>query len=219
VNFLLSTNQASVGATFSLAGVYSLSLTVSNASGTITTSAVVVVNKKPTAIFSASLTNVGYPNQLDLTNYSSNANTYLWSFSETPTTSTVANVSHIYSSSGAYSVQLIAYSVNGCTDTSRYSLYLPDSSGVTLPNFFTPNDDGVNDIYKPLARGLSSLKVNIYNRFGILVYGWDKVNGFWDGYTTAGILCDSGTYFCVLEATGFDGKTYKLKSYLNLFRN
>ncbi len=219
VNFPLSTNQSSVGVTFSLAGVYSVSLTVSNASGTITTSALVTVNQKPTASFSASLTTVGYPNQLDLTNFSTNANSYLWSFSETPTTSTAVNVSHIYSSSGAYSVQLVAQNINGCTDTLRYSLYLPDSSGVTLPNFFTPNDDGVNDIFKPVARGLSALTVNVYNRFGILVYGWDKVNGFWDGYTTAGILCESGTYFYVLEATGFDGKSYKLKSYLNLFRN
>ena len=219
VNYIFSSTQPSIGVSFSFAGVFSVSLAVSNASGSFTASSVVMVNINPTAAFSASLTTSGFPNQIDLTNFSTNATNYLWNFSETAVTSTVVSLSHPYTASGAYTVTLIALNSNGCSDTSRYSFYLSDSSGVTLPNFFTPNGDGVNDIFKPVARGLNSLKVNIYNRFGILVYNWDTVNGFWDGYTTSGILCDSGTYFYVLEATGFDGKSYKLKSFLNLFRN
>ncbi len=219
VTNIFSTSQPSFGLTFSQAGAYTVSLTVSNASGTGTASANVLILTKPTANFSASLTSVGFPNQIDITNFSINATNYLWSFSETAVTSTATNVSDTYSASGAYSIQLIATNGNGCSDTARYKFYLSDSSGITLPNFFTPNDDGINDIFKPLARGLSSLKVSVYNRFGILVYDWNTINGFWDGYTTAGILCDSGVYFYVLEATGFDGKSYKLKSYLNLFRN
>jgi gliding motility-associated-like protein len=212
-------NQPSVGITFTNAGMYTVSLTVSNASGTVTASTSVSVGISPISIFNASLTTVGFPNQIDLTNFSTNADGYLWTFSETPTTYTTTNVSHTYSASGAYTVTLVAMNLNGCSTISNYSFRLADSSGITLPNFFTPNADGTNDVFKPIARGLSSLKVSIYNRFGILVYNWDTVNGFWDGYTTSGILCESGTYFCVLEATGFDNKSYKLKSYLNLFRN
>jgi len=219
VNYVLGSGQSSVAVSFSLSGAYSVSLTVSNASGTVTTSANIVIAQKPLAIFSASLTSVGFPNQIDIINFSTNATSYLWTFSDGPTTTTVTNVSHTYSASGAYSVELIAFNINGCSDTSRYSFYLVDSSGITLPNFFTPNGDGVNDVFKPIARGLSTLKVSVYNRFGILVYDSDKVHGYWDGYTTSGEPCDSGTYFYVLEATGFDGKNYKLKSYLNLFRN
>jgi gliding motility-associated-like protein len=219
VNYIYSSAQTSVGITFSLAGVYSVSLTVSNVSGTVTTSTNVTVNRKPTASFSASLTSAGFPNELDATNFSTNATNYQWTFSDGPMVTTATDVVHTYSASGAYSVELVAYNVNGCSDTSRYSFYLADSSGITLPNFFTPNADGVNDVFKPIARGLSSLKMSIYNRFGILVYDTDKVNASWDGYTTSGMLCEPGTYFCVLEATGFDKKSYKLKSYISLFRN
>lgn len=219
VNFIFSSTQPSVGVTFSLAGAFSVSLTVSNSSGTFTTSTNIAVNNKPTSSFSASLTTVGFPNQIDLTNFSTGATGYVWSFSETATTSTNTNESHPYTASGAYSVALIALNTNGCTDTSSYSFYLSDSSGIELPNFFTPNADGINDIFKPIARGISALKVNVYTRFGNFVYGWETINGFWDGYTTSGILCESGTYFYVIEATGFDGKSYKLKSYLTLFRN
>lgn len=218
VNYIYSSAQTSVGITFSLAGVYSVSLTVSNISGTMTTSTNVTVNKKPTASFSASLTSAGFPNELDATNFSTNATNYQWIFSDGPMVTTATDVVHTYSASGAYSVELIAYNVNGCSDTSRYSFYLADSSGITLPNFFTPNADGVNDVFKPIARGLNTLKVSIYNRYGILVYDWDKINGWWDGYTISGMPCESGTYFCVLEATGFDQKNYKLKGYISLFR-
>ena len=216
---MLSSNQASVGITFSVSGAFSVSLTVSNASGTVTTSTIVNVNNSPVAAFSASLTTVGFPNQIDLTNFSTGATGYLWSFSETPVTSTLTTLSHPYSASGSYSVMLVAMNSNGCTDTSSYSFYLSDSSGITLPNIFTPNEDGINDIFKPIARGISSMKVNVYTRFGNFVYGWETINGFWDGYTSSGMLCEPGTYFYVIEATGFDGKSYKLKSYLTLFRN
>lgn len=219
INYVFSTTSPSVGVTFSIAGAFNVSLTVSNASGTVTTSTGIIVNNNPTASFSASLITVGFPNQIDLTNFSTGATNYTWNFSETPTTSTLTNLSHPYSTSGAYTVSLIALNTNGCSDTSSYSFYLSDSSGITLPNIFTPNGDGINDIFKPIARGISTIKVNVYSRFGNLVYGWDTVNGFWDGYTSSGILCEPGTYFYVIEATGFDGKSYKLKSYLTLFRN
>lgn len=218
VNFVFSSNQPSVGVTFSLSGIFTVSLTVSNASGTVTTSTSVMVNRKPDASFSASLTSVGFPNQIDLTNFSTNATSYLWSFSETAMTSTATNVSHTYSASGVYSVQLVAINSNGCSDTASYSFYLSDSSGINFPNIFTPNSDGINDIFKPIARGIKTMKVYIYSRYGNLVYNWDAPNGFWDGYTTAGILCQSGTYFYVLEAEGFDGKHYSHKSYLTLIR-
>lgn len=216
---MLGSTQASVGVTFSIQGVFSVSLTVSNASGTVTTSTNVIVNNSPVAAFSASLTTVGFPNQIDLTNFSTGATNYLWSFSETPLTSTLTSLSHPYSASGSYSVTLFAMNINGCSDTSAYSFYLSDSSGITLPNIFTPNADGINDVFKPIARGISSMKVNVYTRFGNFVYGWETINGFWDGYTTSGMLCEPGTYFYVIEATGFDGKSYKLKSYLTLFHN
>jgi gliding motility-associated-like protein len=214
-----SNNQPSVGVTFTNAGIYSVSLTVSNASGTVTASTSVSVGISPVSVFSASLTSAGFPNQIDLTNFSTNADGYLWTFSDTGTMFNTTNASHTYTASGAYTVTLVAMNLDGCSTISTYSFRLADSSGVTLPNFFTPNADGINDIFKPIARGLNSLKVSIYNRFGILVYDWDTVNGFWDGYTTSGILCEPGTYFCVMEATGFDDKNYKLKSYISLFRN
>jgi gliding motility-associated-like protein len=219
VSYAFGSTQPSVGITFTNAGVYSVSLTVSNASGTVTAVNSVSIGISPNALFSASLTGVGFPNQINLTNFSSNANAYQWQFSETAVTDTNRNTTHTYTLSGAYTVSLVAMNNNGCSTVSTYSFYLADSSGITLPNIFTPNGDDVNDVFKPIARGISAIKVSVYTRFGNFVYGWETINGFWDGHTTSGMPCEPGTYFYVLEATGFDGKTYKLKSYLTLLRN
>lgn len=219
VTYLGSINESTTGVGFTYQGNYLVSLTVANISGTFTATQTVTVSLNPRANFSASLTTTGFPNQIVLTNFSSFATNYTWMYSDTPLTDNTTDANHSYNASGAFTVSLVAANTSGCTDTSRYSFYISDSSGVTLPNVFTPNGDGVNDVFKPIARGVKSMKVRIYNRYGILVSTWDTVSGHWDGYTTSGILCESGTYFCVLEAIGFDGVNYKKNGYISLFRN
>lgn len=219
VNILSSTSQNSLGILFSNAGVYSVSLTVSNISGTSTATQTLNINATPRASFSASLNAAGYPAQLILTNFSSGAGSYIWSYSETVAVDNTTDAVHSYTAGGAYSVTLTALNSNGCIDSETYSFYIEDSSGITLPNVFTPNGDGINDVFKPIARGISDIKVNIYSRFGNLVASWDKPGGHWDGHTPSGMACETGTYFCVVQATGFDGKTYKLNVFISLFRN
>jgi gliding motility-associated-like protein len=123
-----------------------------------------------------------------------------------------------YTAPGAYSVSLVAYGINGCNDTLDYNFEIDGFSEVKLPNVFTPNNDGVNDLFKPISKGLEELKVWVYNRHGVLMHHWVGVNGFWDGRTTAGTECPDGVYMYVVEAKGFDGKEYKLKSNLTLIR-
>ena len=62
------------------------------------------------------------------------------------------------------------------------------------------------------------MNVSVFNRYGTIIINRDRVNGFWDGHTTSGERCEAGVYFVILEATGFDGKSYKLKQSLTLVR-
>lgn len=219
INYLSGVNQPSVGIGFTYQGTYVISLIVSNISGTFTANQNLTVSINPIAAFSASLNTSGFPAQITLTNFSSSATNYTWLYSDSPFTDNSTDAIHSYTTSGAYTVSLVANNTNGCTDTSHYSFFISDSSGVTLPNVFTPNADGINDVFKPIARGIKTMKVRVYSRFGNLVASWDTVNGNWDGYTPSGILCENGTYYCVLEATGFDGVDYKKNCFISLFRN
>jgi gliding motility-associated-like protein len=217
VTIIQSTNIDFAQVRFDRPGFYTFSLMVSNSfSSTISTASVIVVQTAKAA-FNASFTNVGYPTQLMLTNFSTNTVSALWQFSDGGTSTVVSTVKD-YTASGNYTVTLTAFGANGCDAYSSYSFRIADSSGVTLPDIFTPNNDGINDIFKPITRGIKTMTVFIYNRYGTLVNSWDKPNGFWDGYTTAGLKCQDDVYFCVLEATGFDGKSYKMKGKITLLR-
>ena len=210
--------SASIVLTFINSGNYVLSLNVANASGSITVTKNITVAKSAKASFNATLIDIGYPSQLNLTNFSTNAIAYNWLFSDVAGTFTTTNEVKSYTTSGTYSVTLISYGNLGCNDTLDYSFRISDSSSVTLPNVFTPNNDSVNDVFKPKIRGIKELNLWVYNRYGTIIYTNNKINSFWDGYTTSGEPCQAGLYFCVCEAIGFDGKSYKLKGNITLLR-
>ena len=91
--------------------------------------------------------------------------------------------------------------------------FLPFQQGlaqnvVTIPNIFTPNGDGDNDLFK--IRGTEAfdeLTCTIFNRHGETVYRFYGLNGSWDGYTHAGIKVSAGFYFVFLEVQNEDGTT------------
>ena len=76
---------------------------------------------------------------------------------------------------------------------------------VTMPNIITPNDDGVNDVFRISTEGFDELTCTIYNRSGEVVYRFYGINGSWDGYTHAGVKVSAGVYFVYLEVGASDG--------------
>ena len=101
---------------------------------------------------------------------------------------------------------------------SAYSQSVTVSSIDTIANVFSPNSDGVNDVFQVAGAGLTDFKLSIYNRYGTIVYDFISPNDAWDGYTTTGEPCSNGTYFYVLSANGVDGVTYSSSGCIQLFR-
>jgi len=218
VSAMGNTSSPSISITFTANLSYTLSLTVADANGAFTTSTTVQIYRQPKAAFYAELAATGYPVKLNLTNYSTGSVAYFWAFTDGGPLDSAFNTSRQYAAPGNHTVTLTAKGLNGCKDVAAYTFSIASASSLQLPNIFTPNNDGVNEIYKPIMSGISELKAAVYNRYGLLVYAWDKVNGFWDGYTTSGLPCDDGMYFISVEAMGFDGQKYKLKSAITLVR-
>lgn len=92
------------------------------------------------------------------------------------------------------------------------------NTNITIPNVFTPNNDGVNDVFKITSKNIVTLNCKIYNRWGILVGELTKINESWDGLTTGGLKCENGVYYCVLTARGEDGKEYNEKGFVSLVK-
>lgn len=117
----------------------------------------------------------------------------------------------------AFGLQLCIYNTNA---QSIVLFNNHDSiSNIIIPNVFTPNFDSINDVFKPYLDEIIDVNFSIYNRYGNIIFETSHLNGFWDGRTTSGEPCNDGVYFCVLTATGIEGKKYKEKSFVQLFTN
>ena len=90
---------------------------------------------------------------------------------------------------------------------------------VSLPNAFSPNGDGINDIYKAKDgyQSITDFHGYIFNRWGQKLFEWTHPAEGWDG-TYKGKPVKDGVYFCLVKAKGADGKTYNIKKDVNLLR-
>lgn len=93
------------------------------------------------------------------------------------------------------------------------------ASKLEIPNAFSPNGDGINDIYKVKSnyRSIISFHGYIFSRWGQKMYEWTDINGGWDG-RFKGNPVKEGVYFALIKAKGADGKIYEIKRDVNLLR-
>ena len=111
-----------------------------------------------------------------------------------------------YTSSGAFmngetiSVILISNALCATPAKQQTDLVIACPS-IEIPNVFTPNGDGINDVFKINLSGgsLSNFNISIYDRWGLLVFTSPNINNKWDGRTTSGLKVVSGTYFYVID--------------------
>ncbi|MBS1635300.1 MAG: gliding motility-associated C-terminal domain-containing protein [Bacteroidetes bacterium] len=102
------------------------------------------------------------------------------------------------------------------------TVFVKDCSLSTLPNVFTPNEDGTNDSFRiDLPKGFESKDFCIYNRWGNVIYQpeiSDKNVLFWDGRTSSGEKVTDGTYFYILKYIDANGAEQERKGTVGLFR-
>lgn len=106
---------------------------------------------------------------------------------------------------------------NNCIDT--FILYVPAEGCCQLfiPNAFSPNGDGHNDVFAPVTNGhFNNFKMDIFNRWGQRIFSANRMEG-WDGYHN-GKPADAGTYYYHIIADCLEGKELKKKGELVLIR-
>lgn len=135
---------------------------------------------------------------------------YLWQDSS-------INPTFIVTQHGNYWVQV----TNSCGSINDTIIIIEEDCEIILemPNIFTPNNDGVNDLFIPIKRdNITSIKTNIYNRWGMLIFASDFLNIGWDGRTTAGSSVANGTYYWTIQYTDINGVDNNLKGYVTVLR-
>jgi gliding motility-associated-like protein len=107
---------------------------------------------------------------------------------------------------------------NGCTDFDTVTIKVNSVDDVYIPTAFTPNGDGINDIYFLVAVGLTDIQeFKIFNRWGEIVFDGTSFNDGWDG-TKKGQKQPIGTYSYILIATDYKGETIIKKGNITLIR-
>ena len=187
------------------ANYFNVILTVTSDSGCVTTkskSNFIMVYPNPSALFSVNLTDLNLPDdELICTNQSVGASIYNWSFGDGGT-STLTDPHHAFTTVGALQIQLIASTPYGCSDTSQ--LEVTANADVIFPNAFTPSINGSsggeynkealdNDVFFPYTYGVIEFKLEIFDRWGELIFESFDIKKGWDGYFK-GRLCQQGVY-------------------------
>ncbi len=139
----------------------------------------------------------------------------LWTFGDGDTSSET-NPVHIYTSINQQTVCIRAYN-DVCDDTFCRDIFILFESLIGVPNAFSPNGDGVNDVVKIEGKGILELSFRIYNRWGEKVFETNDKNIGWDG-VYKGVLQEMEVYTYAAEATLINGKTIPLKGNITLLR-
>lgn len=153
---------------------------------------------------------------VELSNTSSGASAYAWRLCDGSALSTT-NTAVTLKDTGICCIRLTA-SRAGCYDSISRCIHVIGESEIVIPNVFTPNNDGVNDVFKIRSSGLKALSCMIFDRWGLKMSEWHTPEGYWDGKTTSGSAPD-GTYFYILHYTDSGNTEHTDKGFLTLFKD
>jgi gliding motility-associated-like protein len=180
-------------------GIYTLiSFSDANEVGWVSGSALVTIRQAPTALFTTvtDTLSILYPS-VQLNDVSiGNITDWSWNFGDNTPNDFSTNPFHSYKDSiGIYQLSLIVADGFGCSDTTFKQLWIADEYWMYIPNSFTPDLDGVNDVFCLTHHGVreETFHFNIYNRFSNLVYATENIDDL----------------ECFLNSNGWDGKHYK----------
>jgi gliding motility-associated-like protein len=147
--------------------------------------------------------------------------TSIWNFGNGTSQSytTTANATAEFTAAGTYTVMLLAQRGN-CIDTAYQVVKVDMPSKLEVPNVFTPNGDGANDVFFLKVANITELYAVIVDRWGNKVYEVTSNSGniAWDGKNLQGKECAVGTYFYIIKGTGKDDKNYEMKGNVSLYR-
>lgn len=109
------------------------------------------------------------------------------------TVSTNCDTSHHYSKPGTYTLMQVVTNANGCTDTAYSTVIIRPEFLFWIPNAFTPNGNGVNDVFKPVILGVHNYSFLIFDRWGEKIFETNDMYEGWNGFFK-GRLCTNDVF-------------------------
>jgi gliding motility-associated-like protein len=148
-----------------------------------------------------------------LKNTTQNGNSFKWEAKNLTFDQGVDINNYKLSDTGCYYIKLTATNQNNCSNTIEKYICVSEGYNFYMPNCFTPNDDNLNEVFKPLGTGLvsSNYLFEVYNRWGSIVFKTNDITKGWDGKTNTDLYDPSNVYFWRIQITDILNE-YHLKS-------
>ncbi|MDA8857894.1 gliding motility-associated C-terminal domain-containing protein [Flavobacteriales bacterium] len=121
---------------------------------------------------------------------------------------------HTYNDIGSYTIRYYITNLYGCTDSVVKQLNINPNYSTYIPNSFTPNNDGDNDVFFPKSVGYKSYNIKIFDRWGGIIFDEDDLA--WDGNTNGKII--GGLYNYTIKILDFKDKPFIYTGVVNLIR-
>ncbi len=209
--------------TYGESGSYISKLVVTGPDGEeIKSERIITVHQLPEAIFHLTPTEIYIPDdELVCYNYSTNASSYLWDFGD-GSTSAEFSPAHIYEREGEYKVSLKVWSAENCVDSTTYAetINVTRKTRMRFPSAFKPNlhgpgdgrynpNDLNNEVFYPIILNgeIEDYKMEIYNRWGVLIFESTDLEIGWDGYHK-GKLCSEDVYIYRVSGVYNNGEKF-----------
>ncbi|MFN8230942.1 MAG: gliding motility-associated C-terminal domain-containing protein [Bacteroidia bacterium] len=121
----------------------------------------------------------------------------------------------ITSNSGLYIIEAI--SNKGCIARDQLNIDVTKNHNLYIPNSFTPNEDGKNDLFMIYGTGIQKIELTVFDRWGEKLFYTKDINVGWDG-SYKGVICKSDVYVYLLNYIALDGKKYTKKGHVSILK-
>ncbi len=211
-----SDNNINTSRCFNIAGQYTVAATVTDNNGCVSSTTYSLESYPvPVADFNYAPIKPLVNTEVNFTDASHGADIkkYDWYFTNQPKPhSNLQNPTYIYTEAGTYGVAMVITSNHGCMDTIVKNIIVGEDFEVFVPNAFTPNGDGLNDVFQPKGYGFSKYELQVFDRWGEKVFASNDVTQGWAGnYQKRGDnVVEEGTYVWRITLTTVFGKSSEL---------
>ncbi len=208
-------------------GTFSVSLTTTSNNGCSSTLKIlnmVTVYSKPNASFTYAPQPVDMLNPTVQFTYNGNSKYPLaywdWTFGDgKDSTSGLMNPIHTYSDTGTFCASLVVMDSHGCVDTATNCIVVGPDFTFYIPDAFSPNDDGINDVFLPKGNYIKDFEMYIFDRWGMKLFYSGSLSDGWNGKVgNHSTVCQEDTYVYLINVTDTRGNKHSYTGKVNLVK-
>ena len=155
--------------------------------------------------------------EISFYNYSEGATSFVWNF-DNGDYSFEYNPIYNFSDIRTYNVSLTAINDIGCSSELIKTIQINPEYDLFIPNSFTPDGDGVNDLFVAKGKRIDTFKMQVFDRWGGVIFKSSNIDLGWDGKSYSGEKLDNGIYLYHIAVYDLNGRFWTYNGELKLLR-